>query len=90
MLEFVDVNFEHGFRKSATARQVPRVRFEAISVGTGLALRGRPDLRGATDIDTAPWLQSDEFREITTSDAANVRSRVLGRISFVYNRLIAA
>src|ERR1700678_4017552 len=39
MLELVSRLFPNGFRKSATANTIPRVRFEAIATGTALALR---------------------------------------------------
>ena len=44
MLRFVDKYFEFGFRKTKTAKSTPRVRFEAIAVGVGLALREKSDL----------------------------------------------
>ncbi|MCW1842309.1 DUF262 domain-containing protein [Prosthecomicrobium hirschii] len=86
MIDFVKRNFRTGFRKSISGTQIPRVRFEAIAVGVGLALRTRPEL--ATEvISTEQWIDSDDFRKITTSDAANVKSKVLGRINFVYERV---
>lgn len=87
MLAFVERNFPNGFRKSSTANQVPRVRFEAIAVGVGLALRERPDLKEA-EVDVSSWILGDDFRSITTSDAANVRSKLQGRISFVLKQLV--
>ncbi len=39
MLAFVESKFPNGFVKTGRGRKVPRVRFEAISVGTNLALR---------------------------------------------------
>ena len=42
MLQFVQTNFPYGFRKNPQATQVPRVRFEAIAVGVGLALQEHP------------------------------------------------
>ena len=87
MVEFVGVAFPHGFRKTATARQVPRARYEAISVGSGLALREPSDLL-AEPIRTVDWAGDQEFLKVTTSDAANVRSKVVGRIEFVRGRLV--
>lgn len=86
MLEAVDTLFEFGFRKSAQAKQVPRVRFEAISVGTALALRQNPDLL-TPPICNTDWSQGQEFADVTTSDAANVKSKLIRRISFVFERL---
>jgi hypothetical protein len=44
VLEFVRSTFPIGFRKIERARTIPRVRFEAISVGSALALRQNPTL----------------------------------------------
>lgn len=87
MVEFVGAAFPHGFRKTVTARQVPRARYEAIAVGSGLALRERSDLLDRP-IRTVDWANDHEFLRVTTSDAANVRSKVVGRIEFVRRRLV--
>lgn len=84
MIEFVRANFPNGFRKTATATQIPRVRFEALSVGTGLALRTDPDL-APQDVS---WLEGAEFAAITRTDGANVRAKLLGRIRFVKRALL--
>ena len=87
MVDFVAAAFPNGFRKTANARQVPRARYEAIAVGSGLAIRERSELLDVP-IRTVGWADADEFRKVTTSDAANVRSRVVGRIEFVRGRLV--
>lgn len=86
MVEFVGAAFPHGFRKTVSARQVPRARYEAIAVGSGLAIRDRSDLLDAP-IQVVDWTGDYEFLKVTTSDAANVRSKVVGRIEFVRRRL---
>ena len=86
MVKFVGAAFPYGFRKTVTARQVPRARYEAIAVGSGVALRDRSDLLD-TPIRTVEWAADPEFLKVTTSDAANVRSKVVGRIEFVRRRL---
>lgn len=83
-LNFVERNFPNGFKKSETAKSIPRVRFEAIAVGTNLALRKNPNLT-ISDVD---WLESNEFKKCTTSDGANSRSKVVGRIEFVRDCLL--
>ena len=85
MLAFVNDNIPNGFRKTGPGRKVPRVRFEALAVGVGLALRAHKDLAIAKIPD---WLDGEEFKEWTTSDAANNRSNVIGRIEFVRNKLL--
>ena len=85
MLSFVRDYLPDGFRKRGPGRKVPRVRFEAIAVGIGLALRERTDL-AVGDIEA--WLESPEFKEWTTSDASNNRANVKGRIEFVRDKLL--
>lgn len=87
MLIFVRDNFPYGFRKSASNTSVPRVRFEAISVGVTLALRAKPDLT-ATPGAIEEWLSSNEFIKHTVSDASNSRPRVKARIEFVRDKLL--
>jgi hypothetical protein len=86
MLEAVEKLFPYGFRKTAQGNQIPRVRFEAIAVGTALALREDPDLL-KPPVHQADWSQGQDFADVTTSDAANVKSKLLKRISFVYERV---
>ena len=83
-LKFIKDNFPNGLRKSEKSKMIPRVRFEAISVGVNLALRENPDLK----IDNIKWLNSIEFKKLTTSDGSNSKSRVKGRIEFVKNCLL--
>jgi len=85
MLSFVRDKFPEGFRKKGRGRKVPRVRFEAIAVGVGLALRESTNLR--TD-NIAEWLESEEFKSWTTSDASNNRANLIGRVEFVRNKLL--
>jgi hypothetical protein len=85
MLTVVRDRFPDGFRKKGPGRKVPRVRFEAIAVGIGLALRERPDL---PSIDVASWLEGPEFKEWTTSDASNNRANLIGRVEYVRNKLL--
>ena len=87
MVDFVAGSFPNGFRKAPQAKQVPRARYEAIAVGTGLALRQRPDLLNRP-LQQIEWAADSEFFKVTTSDAANVRSKLIGRIEFVRGRLV--
>lgn len=86
MLAEVERLFPNGFRKTATGKQIPRVRFEAIAVGTALALRDFGPLSATRD-DVAAWADDADFAAVTTSDAANVKSKLLARVRFVYERL---
>lgn len=87
MLGFVAKISPNGFTKSQTGNQVPRVRFEAIAVGTALALREDPSLFDRV-FDLTPLLQSRSFTTVTKSDAANVKSKLLGRIRLVKDWIV--
>jgi len=87
VLDFVNRTFPLGFRKLDGAKTTPRVRFEAIAIGTDLALRERPEIFDK-DIDVSSWIDSPEFKEITTSDAANVKSKIEARFEFVHKALL--
>lgn len=84
MLEFVEKNFKNGFAKTPNANSTPRVRFEAISVGTALALKEKPKLT----IKNVDWLDSKEFQELTTSDASNNQGKLRARIEYVKEHLL--
>jgi hypothetical protein len=92
MLGFVNEHFPNGFKKQGRGKKVPRVRFEAIAVGTALALRDLDEdgeEAEALDIKDIPiWLESDQFKEWTTSDASNNRANLVGRLEFVRDKLL--
>lgn len=82
MLEFVQKAFPNGFRKLSNPNTTPRARFEAIAIGSDQAIRQNNSI--FTNVpDTSSWLESKEFSEITTSDAANVKSKLQKRIDYV-------
>lgn len=85
VLNFVKTHFPNGLRRSPTHTSVPRIRFEAISVGVALALRIQP---GLVPSDVLPWLESDEFMKHTRSDASNSKPKVVNRIHFVRDNLL--
>jgi hypothetical protein len=84
MLSFVENYFPSGFNKTSTSKAIPRVRFEAISVGTHLALQEEPDLIP----EYMDWLDSKEFKKETTSDASNNQGKLARRIEFVRDCLL--
>lgn len=86
-LAFIEIISPNGFTKSETGNQVPRVRFEAIAVGSALALRADPTIFDRVE-DITPLLDSKPFETATTSHAANVKSRLLGRIRLVRDWLL--
>ncbi len=87
MLELVPQLFANGFRKNATANTIPRVRFEAISTGTALALRQNQNL-DVTSAQVTARMKEKGFDKIVVSDGANVRSKLEGRIGLVRSILI--
>ncbi|MFK7950873.1 MAG: DUF262 domain-containing protein [Saprospiraceae bacterium] len=84
MLEFVNNHYPSGFNKTSTSKDIPRVRFEAIAVGTHLALQEKPNLVP----EYMDWLDSKEFKEETTSDASNNQGKLASRIEFVRDCLL--
>ncbi|WP_221179331.1 DUF262 domain-containing protein [Streptomyces botrytidirepellens] len=89
-LDFVERIFPYGFRKTPAGKATPRARFEAIAIGSYLALLEKPQLRDMSrdQLNVRSWLQSEEFMDATGSDGANARSRLEGRINFVRDRLV--
>lgn len=86
MLDYVKKAFPTGFAKTKFANTTPRVRFEAIAVGVGLALRQRPQLKPVP----VAWLDSNEFSVHTTTHASNSGPRLRGRIEYVRDALLGA
>lgn len=88
MLDFVERYFPYGFKKTANHKSTPRVRFEAIAVGVGLAIRENPQLIPAEPVEN--WLihKPDDFEEVATTDAANNKNKLLERIYFVRDKLL--
>ena len=89
VLTFVERVFPNGFRKGTKFKTVPRVRFEALAVGSALALKEKPGLENQV-INVAEWIDSDEFRQLTTADGSNSAPRLRRRIEYVRDRLINA
>jgi len=86
-MDFISRTFPYGFRRSVTGTATPRARFEAIAIGSYLALQQRPQIAEERP-DVRQWLDSDEFRAVTGSDGANAIRRLRGRIDFVRDRLL--
>lgn len=87
-MKFISEKFPFGFRRSSKGTVSPRARFEAIAIGSRKALEERPGLSKRQDLNVLPWLDSQEFREVTGSDGANARAKLEERIWFVRDRLL--
>lgn len=85
-MAFVKRVFPYGFRRTAKGKDTPRTRFEAIAIGSYLALLERPGL-ASQKLDVNAWLTGDEFNAIIGSDGANSIKRLRDRIGFVKDRL---
>ena len=84
MLDFVEKNFQYGFSKPENPNTTPRVRFEAIAIGSALALRKNNNL----EVNNIDWINSEEFKKYTTSDASNSQGKLKKRIEYVRDRLL--
>jgi hypothetical protein len=72
------------FARKGRDNATPRVRFEALSVGILLALKENPNLVS----DNLNWLESDEFKFHTTTDASNNQGKLKARVEFVRDCLL--
>jgi hypothetical protein len=83
-MSFIAQHMPRGFYRTGRGGLVPRVRFEAVAVGTALALR--QDARIApVDFD---WIRSRDFESLVRTDASNSGPRLRSRIQFVRDRLL--
>ena len=76
---------KRGFRKTPTSKSTPRARFEALAIGINMALRVNPELPPK---EISSWIDTDEFKDIITSDGANNKGRLKNRIDYVKNHLL--
>ncbi|TAD91753.1 MAG: DUF262 domain-containing protein [Oscillatoriales cyanobacterium] len=72
MIDFVSRNFPSGFRKTPKGKATPRSRFEAIAIGSYMALQERPEIANQS-IEVEEWLNSKEFTKVTGADGANAK-----------------
>ncbi|MEG4918425.1 DUF262 domain-containing protein [Microcoleus sp. B7-D4] len=87
MIDFVSRNFPSGFSKTPKGKATPRSRFEAIAIGSYLALQQRPEIANQS-LKVEEWLNSKDFTKVTGADGANAIRRLRGRIHFVRDRLL--
>lgn len=87
MVEFVNKSFYYGFAKK-DAHQVSRVYFEAIAVGSALALHENPKLNVNKE-STNYWLRTGELVRIASGKyKTHSKSRILERIDYVKGKLL--
>lgn len=85
MLLYVENSFKGGFAKTRSATSTPRVRFEALAIGSNLALMANPRLNY---INGETLTEDKEFQKLTTSHGSNSGPRLRARIDFVKNFLL--
>lgn len=85
-MKFIDNTFPYGFRKTANATETRYTRFEAISIGSYLAISSQPELK-TTYPDIANWINGTTFKEYSKSGGANAKRRLQERIEFVRDKL---
>jgi Protein of unknown function DUF262 len=88
-MAFVGRVFPYGFRRGPEGTATPRTRFEAIAIGSYLALSERKALANQRP-GVLPWLKSEEFANVIGSDGANAIGRLKNRIHFVRDKLLGA
>lgn len=88
ILAFVKNTFPNGFKKTANANSTPRVRFEAIAIGSYHALKEHAEIADAPYPNVSDWIDKPGFLDVTTSDAANVKSKIIARFNFVREKLL--
>ncbi|MFY1801556.1 MULTISPECIES: DUF262 domain-containing protein [Lactobacillus] len=84
--KFIDENYPQNIFKNKR-NQTPRVRFEAISVGTNLALKTNPNL-SVTKKQILDLVENKKFQRLTTSDGSNSKIKVKERIEYVKKYLL--
>ena len=86
-MEFISRTFPLGFRKTPNGKTSPRARFEAIAVGSYLAIKEYPSI-AIQSIKIEDWIDEKGFREVTGADGANAISRLRARTEFVRDHLL--
>lgn len=87
MVEFVNKSFELGFRKTLSSKTTPRTRYESIALGSHFALEENENLN--IDFRTTNLiLDREEFKKEISSDGANARRKLIGRIEYMRDALL--
>lgn len=86
-MQFVQNNFPLGFSRTQKGTVTPRSRFEAIAIGSYLALQKQPNLVEPL-ISVETWLDKQKFKDVTGADGANAIGRLRTRINFVRDHLL--
>lgn len=85
-MAFIQANYPTAFYRGGKGGALPRVRFEAVSIGTCLALRENPNLTFNGDTD---WVFGERLNGLVRTHASNSGPRLRDRIDYVKNQLLA-
>jgi hypothetical protein len=88
-MAFAKKIFPMGFRRTEKGTETPRTRFEALAIGTQLALAVKPELFSSTPT-VGDWLDSDEFKTLTKTGGANAIAALRNRLDYVRDKLLGA
>ncbi|MEM9219836.1 MAG: DUF262 domain-containing protein [Cyanobacteria bacterium P01_F01_bin.150] len=86
-MKFVEKTFPFGFRKTASATETYYTRFEALAVGSYLAILDSPKLK-KNPPDVSSWVNGNKFKAYSKSGGANAKGRLRERVEFVRDKLI--
>ena len=87
-MRFVAEHFPFGFRRGPGLVSTPKARFEAIAIGSFLALRDDHGLSTRPHPEIAEWVTAPEFRKVAGSGSANAINKLRGRIEYVRDKLL--
>lgn len=85
-MSFISENYETAFYRPGSPGRLPRVRFEAVAVGTALALKTRPALK----FTNSKWLLSKKFEDLVKAEGTNSGPKLRSRIEYVRDNLLNA
>lgn len=89
MVDFVVNNFVYGFLKGPN-KDASRIFFEAIAVGSHLALKEVPNLALRKKIDVQYWLTDREFsKSVNGGNRTHSSETLLKRIQYVKDRILS-
>ncbi|TKK33569.1 DUF262 domain-containing protein [Pseudomonas sp. CFBP13528] len=89
MVEFVMNNFEYGFLKGPN-KDASRIFFEAIAVGSHLALGESPGLALRKKIDVQYWLRDRDFgRSVNGGNRTHAADSLQKRINYVRDHILS-
>ena len=87
-MKTIDSIFPYGFRKKATDKTTRNTRFEALAIGTYLALK-EENYSFSKSVDTSwAYIDKGEFSQICRSDGANAKKQLINRITYVKDKLL--